>query len=57
MAKYNRDITELRSKATMWWPEDLITKNALANILPLLLKTQEDFLRLIVLTQVAFSWS
>jgi hypothetical protein len=51
MAKYNRDITELRKKAAMWWPEQLKTKNALANVLPLLIKTQEDFLRLIMLSK------
>ena len=51
MAKYNRNITELKSKAAMWWPEELKTKNALANVLPLLLKTQEDFLHLIVLSK------
>ncbi len=49
MAKYNRNITELKTKAAMWWPEELKTKNALANVLPLLLKTQDDFLHLIVL--------
>lgn len=51
MAKYNRNITELRTKAALWWPEELKNKNALANVLPLLLKTQEDFLRLIVLSK------
>lgn len=51
MAKYNRNITELKTKAAMWWPEELKTKNALANVLPLLLKTQEDFLHLIVLSK------
>lgn len=51
MAKYNRNITELRAKAALWWPEELKNKNALANVLPLLLKTQEDFLRLIVLSK------
>ena len=51
MAKYNRTITELRTKAALWWPEELKTKNALANVLPLLLKTQDDFLRLIVLSK------
>ena len=45
-------ITELRAKAAMWWPEELKTKNALANVLPLLLKSQDDFLRLIVLTHL-----
>jgi hypothetical protein len=51
MAKYNRSITELRKKAALWWPEELKSKNALANVLPLLLKTQEDFLRLIILSK------
>lgn len=35
----------------MWWPEELKTKNVLANVLPLLLKTQDDFLHLIVLSK------
>ena len=51
MPKYNRNITELKTKAAMWWPEELKTKNALANVLPLLLKTQDDFLHLIVLSK------
>ncbi|WP_411727201.1 hypothetical protein [Methyloglobulus sp.] len=51
MAKYNRSINELRTRAALWWPEELKNKNALANVLPLLLKTQEDFLRLIVLSK------
>lgn len=51
MTKYNRSISELRSKAALWWPDELKNKNALANVLPLLLKTQEDFLRLIVLSK------
>ena len=51
MAKYNRSIIELKTKATFWWPEELKSKNALANVLPLLLKTQEDFLRLIILSK------
>lgn len=51
MTKYNRDILELRTKAALWWPEELKDKNALANVLPLLLKSQEDFLRLIILSK------
>lgn len=51
MAKYNRNITELKSRAAMWWPEELKSKNALANVLPLLLKSQDDFLHLIVLSK------
>ncbi len=26
MAKYNRNITELKTKAAMWWPEELKTR-------------------------------
>jgi hypothetical protein len=51
MPKYNRNISELRANATLWWPEELKNQNALANILPLLLKTQDDFLSLIVLSK------
>jgi hypothetical protein len=51
MVKYNRNITELKAKAALWWPEELKTKNALANVLPLLLKTQEDFLRILILSK------
>ena len=51
MIKYNRNIAELKTKAAMWWPEELKNKNALANVLPLLLKTQDDFLRLIILSK------
>jgi len=51
MFKYNRNITELKTKAAFWWPEELKNQNALANVLPLLLKSQEDFLRLIILSK------
>jgi hypothetical protein len=51
MPKYNRNISELKTKAALWWPKDLRSKNALANILPLLIKTQEDFLSLIILNK------
>lgn len=48
---YKRNINELRAKASLWWPDELKRQNALANILPLLIKTQDDFLRLIVLSK------
>lgn len=51
MPEYNRSISELKTKAALWWPEELKNQNALANILPLLLKTQEDFLSLIILNK------
>ncbi len=51
MQKYNRNINELKGHAALWWPEELKNKNALANILPLLLKTQDDFLNLLSLSK------
>ena len=51
MLGYNRNITELKTKASLWWPEELKNKNALANVLPALLRSQEDFLRLIILSK------
>lgn len=51
MIKYNRTIKELQQNAALWWPEELKKKNALANVLPLLLETQDDFLSLIRLSK------
>jgi hypothetical protein len=44
---YRRTISELQKNAVLWWPENLKEKNALANVLPLLLRTQDDFLRVL----------
>ncbi|MFT6948854.1 MAG: hypothetical protein ACJARP_003288 [Vicingaceae bacterium] len=51
MPNYNRNIEELKAKAAMWWPEELKQKNSLANVLPLLLKTQDDFLSILNLSK------
>lgn len=51
MPKYNRNLKELQKQAIFWWPEDLKTKNALINVLPLLLETQDSFLNLISLSK------
>ncbi len=48
---YKRDISQLQTHATLWWPTSLKEKNALANVLPLLLRTQDDFLRLLHLSK------
>ena len=48
--KFNRDIDQLQRHATMWWTEQLKEKNALSNVLPLLLKSQDDFLRILHLS-------
>jgi hypothetical protein len=51
MPKFNRNITELKKDASLWWPEELMEKNADANVLPLLIKTQDDFLSLLNLSK------
>jgi hypothetical protein len=51
MAHYNRSIEELQEHAAMWWPAELKDKYALANILPTLLKTQDDFLGILNLSK------
>lgn len=51
MPKYNRNIDELKQNAALWWPEELKKKNSLANVLPLLLKTQDDFLSILNLSK------
>ena len=44
-----RTIQELESHAVFWWPEDLKRKNANASIIPKLLESQDDFLKILSL--------
>jgi hypothetical protein len=48
---YRRTTLELKSVASNWWPDELKTRNANGNILPTLLKTQDDFLKILALTK------
>jgi hypothetical protein len=48
---YKRTIQELQSKATLWWSANLNEANANINIIPKLLETQDDFLRIISLAK------
>lgn len=48
---YNRKIEELESKAVQWWPEELQEANAKISVIPKLLKTQDDFLRILSLSK------
>lgn len=51
MPKYNRNIEELKKNAALWWPEELKEKNSKANVIPLLLSTQEQFLSILKLAK------
>ncbi len=47
---YNRNITELQSKAAIWWPAFLSTMETNASIIPALLRTQDEFVALLKLS-------
>lgn len=51
MNKYKRQISEIESKAILWWPEHLHKANSVISIIPKLLQTQNDFLRIIALSK------
>jgi hypothetical protein len=48
--KYNRNIDDLETNAILWWPEHLNEANAAISVIPKLLKTQDDFLKIISLS-------
>jgi hypothetical protein len=41
--KYKKTLSELEKVAIKWWPKDLEAEVAAASVIPLLLKTQEEF--------------
>ncbi|MBV5309807.1 hypothetical protein [Chromatium okenii] len=45
--KYKRTLAELRSKAVLHWPEDILHAAVELSVLPLLLKTQDSFISLL----------
>ena len=51
MKKYKRQIGELEKNAILWWPEHLCSANATISVIPKLLETQDDFLRIISLSK------
>jgi len=48
---YNRNIDDLETNAILWWPDHLNKANAAISIIPKLLKTQDDFLKIISLSK------
>ena len=49
--EYNRNIDDLEENAILWWPEHLNKKNASISVIPKLLQTQDDFLKIISLSK------
>lgn len=50
MGEYARNLSELKEKAVLFWPKDVLEKEAAASVLPLLLKTQDKFISLLNLS-------
>lgn len=53
MGKYSRTLDELKTKAILFWPAELLNREANASILPLLLKTQDKFISILNLSDSA----
>ena len=49
LKKYKRNINELRDVAAICWPEELRAESATASIIPILLKTQDQFISILTL--------
>jgi hypothetical protein len=48
---YNRNIDDLETNAILWWPERLNQADAAISVIPKLLRTQDDFLKIISLSK------
>ena len=53
MSKYARSLESLREKAVLFWPQEIIEKEASVSILPLLLKTQDKFISILNLADAS----
>lgn len=47
--KYNRTRVELESTACKWWPENLVVLEAESSVVPLLIRTQDQFISILTL--------
>lgn len=57
MGKYNRTLNQLKTKAILHWPDNLLLAAGDASILPLLLKTQDAFISILkVADKNPLSW-
>ncbi len=53
MPKFARSLEELRKKAVLFWPQEIVEREASLSILPLLLKTQEKFISILNLADAS----
>ena len=50
MSKYARTLAELKQRAVLFWPKELLAREAALSVLPLLLQTQEKFISILKLS-------
>jgi hypothetical protein len=50
MGEYARSLSELKENAVLFWPKDVLEKEAAVSVLPLLLRTQDKFISLLNLS-------
>lgn len=50
LMQYNRTNIELEAKACKWWPEYLVALEADASTIPMLLKSQDEFISILTLS-------
>ncbi|NJR48255.1 MAG: hypothetical protein HC780_00600 [Leptolyngbyaceae cyanobacterium CSU_1_3] len=53
MSQYKRTLSELKGKATLYWPQELLQQAGEVSVLPLLLKTQDKFISVLTLADDA----
>lgn len=51
MTEFRRTIEQLEEKGVKWWPSELSEKEASLSVIPLLLKTQDDFISILKLSK------
>ena len=49
--QFNQQAEELEKRASLWWPERLVEKDATASVISVLLATQDDFIRVLSISK------
>ncbi|GBF78632.1 hypothetical protein [Aphanothece sacrum] len=49
LSKYKRDIKQLQEVAVIWWPDELLKLSDRESIIPILLKSQDQFISILKL--------
>jgi len=50
LGEYQRTFSELKEKAVLFWPKEILESEATISVLPMLLKTQDKFISMLNLS-------